>query len=129
NYEYQPLHQLCRLLLDFSSIHEDDGVQDFQTFLVDVNDLFERYVAGSLAVDLGREFRVNAPMSSYLGERGRIFIRPDIVLSSGPVPVAVLDTKYKRLSEQGEYVNHDFYQVVSYCTALQVAKGMLVYPR
>ena len=42
--------------------------------------------------------------------------------------IAALDCKYKRL-EIWQYKNHDQYQILAYCTALDVPRGMLVYPR
>src|SRR5690606_38058936 len=129
NYEYGPLHQLCRLLLDASSIREEEGVQEFQTFLVDMNDLFEKYVAVSLASGLGQDLRIDAQARSYLGDPRKVPIVPDVVLRRDRRLLGVMDTKYKRLADAGEYVNHDFYQVLAYCTALNVERGMLVYPR
>src|SRR3712207_8376452 len=35
---------ICRLFLEGSSISEESGSLDFQTFLVDMNGLFERFV-------------------------------------------------------------------------------------
>jgi 5-methylcytosine-specific restriction enzyme subunit McrC len=129
NYEYRPLHQLCRLLLDASSFHEEAGAFEFQTFLVDMNDLFERYVAKVLDQWLtSGEFRVHAQWNDRLDVGRKVRIIPDIVFSRSGVPILAMDTKYKRL-EQGEFKNHDLYQMLSYCTALQLDKGVLVYPR
>src|SRR5207248_7242227 len=44
------------------------------------------------------------------------------------LPILVGDCKYKRL-EIDEFKNHDLYQVLAYCTALRVDRGLLVYPR
>jgi 5-methylcytosine-specific restriction endonuclease McrBC regulatory subunit McrC len=44
NEDYWQLHQFCRLLLEGASLSEESGPFDFQTFLVDMNKLFERFV-------------------------------------------------------------------------------------
>jgi 5-methylcytosine-specific restriction enzyme subunit McrC len=39
----------------------------------------------------------------------------------------VADCKYKRL-ESDDFRHHDIYQVLAYCTAINVEQGLLVYP-
>jgi 5-methylcytosine-specific restriction enzyme subunit McrC len=92
-----------------------------------MNDLFEGFFAKSLAEQLPTHLRVDAQVQTHLDRRSLVRIIPDLVLTKGPIPVAVLDTKYKRL-DGGDFVNHDIYQVLAYCTALQLEKGMLIYP-
>ncbi|MGE3799152.1 MAG: hypothetical protein AB7G88_15080, partial [Thermomicrobiales bacterium] len=58
----------------------------------------------------------------------RVSIQPDIVLTSEHQPILVADCKYKRLDD-GQFRHHDLYQMVSYCTALDLARGALIYPR
>ena len=128
NYEYEPLHQLCRLLLDAASVHEDEGEFEFHTFLINMNELFESYVAKSLAAMLPAQMRAVAQTNDRLDTAGRVRIQPDVVVMVAGQPAIVLDTKYKKL-DQGEFNNHDLYQVLSYCTALQLNRGALVYPR
>lgn len=128
NYEYRPVHQLCRLLLDAASFHEDAGDFEFQTFLVNMNDLFEKYVAKSLEEGLPLRFSTRAQADSHLDRHRLVNITPDVVVSQAGAPICILDTKYKRL-DAGEFKNHDLYQVLSYCTALRTTQGMLVYPK
>ena len=54
-------------------------------------------------------------------------MRPDLVIRDRGVPRLVADCKYKRL-EPDEYLHHDVYQVLAYCTAMNVEQGLLVYP-
>lgn len=53
---------------------------------------------------------------------------PDIVVRRGGHPLLAIDCKYKRL-DAGQFKNHDQYQILAYCTSLNVERGLLVYPR
>jgi len=54
-------------------------------------------------------------------------MRPDIIVSEEGTMVLVADCKYKRL-EPSEFKNHDVYQMLAYCTATRVRRGLLIYP-
>jgi len=54
-------------------------------------------------------------------------MRPDIVVSKGEAVGLVADCKYKGL-EPSELKNHDVYQMLAYCTATKVRRGLLIYP-
>jgi len=44
------------------------------------------------------------------------------------VPLLVADCKYKRVEPDG-FKQHDVYQMLAYCTALGLDRGLLVYPK
>jgi 5-methylcytosine-specific restriction enzyme subunit McrC len=50
------------------------------------------------------------------------------VLAEGPGPILIGDTKYKKLGA-GDHKHADLYQMLSYCTAMDVRSGVLIYPR
>jgi hypothetical protein len=50
----------------------------------------------------------------------RLFLQEVIVVRAGGI--------FKRLGE-GEYKNHDLYQLLSYCTVSGATRGGLIYPR
>jgi 5-methylcytosine-specific restriction enzyme subunit McrC len=64
---------------------------------------------------------------SHLDVGKSIEIRPDVVHLSGGSPAAVFDAKYKLEDNTSGYPNADAYQMLSYCTALGLAQGWLVY--
>src|SRR5262249_15305244 len=66
---------------------------------------------------------VNAPVAG----QPDIHLRPDIILKKDGGPVLVADAKWKRLRGT-PLVTEDLYQVLAYCTALGVGRGVLVYP-
>lgn len=136
NADYEPMHRLCRLFLEEMSLSEEQGRETLNGFLLDMNDLFERFVTEALRRE-SKGWEVSDQESGYLGRRPRtggsgwrdaIRIRPDIVLRRGGTVGAVLDCKFKRTSSDS-FKHHDFYQVTSYCTALNTGRGALIYPR
>lgn len=128
NDDYRPIHRLCRLFLDGAGVSEDAGDFDFRTFLFDMNALFERFVTRLLLAGAPASLEIQEQRTIHLGVRGKVEMRPDVVVRRGGVAALVLDCKYKRLGA-GRFQNHDQYQILAYCTALDVVRGLLVYPR
>lgn len=130
NEHYREPHALCRLLLEASGIETEEGAQPLQTFLVDMNVVFERFVAARLAHHLERGTTVRTQVSRPLDAAGRLRIRPDIVIDRGGAPVLVADTKYKLLAGPDSSLRPskgDVYQVLAYCRALQLETGILIH--
>jgi 5-methylcytosine-specific restriction enzyme subunit McrC len=127
NEDYRQLHQFCRLFLEGASLSEESGPFDFQTFLIDMNKLFERFVAQILLERALDDMVIDDQVPVYLGYKRKVLMRPDIVVSEGETVVVVADCKYKRL-EPDEFKNHDIYQMLAYCTATRVQRGLLIYP-
>jgi 5-methylcytosine-specific restriction enzyme subunit McrC len=128
NDDYEPIHKLCRLFLEGSTLSEDEGIFVFRTFLFNMNDLFERFVTASLRQRLLRGLQLVPQQVIHLDDGHRIRMRPDIVIRQRGIPVLVADCKYKRLGEE-EYEHPDNYQMLAYCTALGLERGILIYPR
>lgn len=127
NEDYRPLHQLCRLFLEGASLSERAGPVEFRAFLVDMNELFERFVTRVLQQRAPRHTVVYEQENAYLDVRHAIPIRPDIVVRIGGNALLIADCKYKKI-EQGEFRNQDVYQVLAYCTAARSPQGALFYP-
>jgi len=127
NEDYRQLHQFCRLFLEGASLWEESGPFDFQTFLIDMNKLFERFVAQILLERALDDMVIDDQVPVYLGYKQKVLMRPDIVVREGETVVVVADCKYKRL-EPDEFKNHDIYQMLAYCTATRVQRGLLIYP-
>ena len=59
---------------------------------------------------------------------GDVSMAVDVVhLDQGGTPQVIFDAKYKLASSTGEYANADHYQMLAYCTALQVLVAWLIY--
>jgi len=130
NEAYRPSHSLCALLLESASLSEAAGVNEFRTFLLDMNKLFEKFV-GQILVDRCAESSWSATEQEghWLARAGRIGIIPDLVIRYGAAICSIADCKFKRISQESDYHNHDYYQVLAYCTALKVDRGVLIYPK
>jgi 5-methylcytosine-specific restriction enzyme subunit McrC len=130
NEDYRLIHSLCRLFLKGSSISERPGNIRFNGFLVDMNELFERFVTQAfVSCSQGSEFSVYPQEENQLSDSlsvQEIGIYPDVVVRRNDKVFAVIDAKYKKIS--GTFQNHDLYQVISYGTALHCASTYLLYP-
>jgi 5-methylcytosine-specific restriction enzyme subunit McrC len=127
NDDYRQLHQLCRLFLEGASLSEELGVVDFRTFLVDMNALFEKFIAQVLTDAKPSGILVEPQVHTHLDWARKVLMRPDIVVRRSGSVRLVADTKYK-LVEPEEFQHHDVYQILAYCSALRVARGLLIYP-
>lgn len=128
NVNYQPLHKLCRFFLEVTSPSDQSGPFDFQGFLLDMNRLFEGFVTQVLKTQVPAPFTVHAQSSSSLDLADEVRLRPDLLIRRGQHTVVVGDCKYKRI-QAGEHRHQDLYQLLAYCTALDVRQGLLIYPQ
>jgi len=128
NNDYMHLHSLCRLFLEGASLVERSGVFAFRSFLLDMNKLFEEFVAALLSERTHGDVTVSRHTPVCLGRENKLRMFPDVTIKRGGEAIAVLDCKYKRLGRD-EFENQDYYQALAYCTALDLKRGLLVYPR
>ena len=146
NRRWESLFQLARLLLqrDWQATHHAAKAPAGLTLLFPMNDLFEKYIAvllrrtlagsGIEVVDQGGH---RACLGDFTGEhleRGNFFrTKPDIMLRRGHEVVAIIDTKWKKLSDDPLDRKHgvsqaDVYQLMAYARLYRTAELMLLYP-
>lgn len=126
NADYRPLHAICRFFLDHLGPSHHSGSWEMVPFLVDMNRLFEQFVASWLAAHLPAPWQLRRQESVILGTQGEIELRPDLVLYDGNGRVAaILDTKYKAPTR---IATTDFSQVVTYAKARHAPEAILIYP-
>lgn len=130
NADYRPLHQLCRFFLDQLGPAFHDGERPFFPLLVNMERLFEQFVAAWLGqhVPAARPgWRVRPQETVRLGEDGALAYRADIVVrdAAGRARL-VVDTKYKRVS--GGVDSADINQIIAYAAALNCPDAVLIYP-
>lgn len=89
--------------------------------------LFETFITALLRREAATEWTVSAQSKLYLGEGGRMPMRPDILLRHRDGRTLIADCKYKRI-QPDEFKNHDVYQLLAYCTAEGIDRGLLLYP-
>ncbi len=125
--DYRPLHMLCRFFLENTGPTHDAGDRAMIPFLVNMNWLFEKFVAEWMKKHLPARFELKAQEAVTVSEEAGLRFNLDLTLydrASG-APVAVLDTKYKTAESVG---NQDFYQIVTYAKAKGAPLAVLVYP-
>lgn len=130
NDHYRLVVELARLILWHSEYQSSRGEVRSSGFLVDMDVLFEEFVARALREALGvseRTFRkVRRRDNVTLDEDRHVRLYPDLSWWDGSVCRFVGDAKYKRISDQ-RIPNADLYQMLAYATALDLPGGMLIY--
>ncbi len=128
NERYHPALRLAELILRASSPDPGrGGGTTMNGFVVDLEDVFERFLTRHLLQTLARRgLRSAAQREHRLDEAQRITIRPDMTVYRNGRVAAVVDAKYAALSA-GRPGNEHTYQLVAYCTALGLTHGHLVY--
>lgn len=135
NERYGPALRLGEIILRNMSAEAGLGQHLVASFVVNMATVFEDFVTTALreALDM-YPGETTAQYEAYLddampgltnNQRVRMFV--DIVHSVGGIPAIVFDAKYKAASAGGSYPNADHYQMLAYCTALEVPKAWLVY--
>ena len=130
---YRPAVELARLIIENSSLELIGGKIAGAAFLIDMNQVFERFLYVALREALG------LPESQWKHEEGltldadrRIRMKPDLSrwapgsAKNRPRPLFVGDAKYKKLELLG-FEHADIYQMLAYCTAADLPSGLLVY--
>ena len=129
NEHYRPAVELARLIIENSSLELFHGEVEGAAFLLNMNDVFERFLYVALREALGlseRQWRQGANL--HLDEAKNIKMEPDLSWWVGGRPIFVGDAKYKKLEPQG-FKHADIYQMLAYCTAADLPWGLLVYAK
>jgi len=129
NARYHVALRLAELVLRGASVEHLGGGVAVNGFLLDMPKVFEGFVTVALGQQLERYGgRARRQDSHYLDARSRVRLRPDLVWHLGGRPAAVVDAKYKAEKPSG-FPDADLYQLLAYCTALQLPRGHLVYAK
>lgn len=135
NIPYQSALRLAEIVLRNASAHSSPGGISVASFVVPMWKVFEEFVVTALREALrSAPGHTQAHYQCFLDEsgggqqRGDIRLDVDLVHLNGErFPTAVFDAKYKASSDSGRYANADHYQMLAYCTALEVPVAYLVY--
>ncbi len=126
NRHYEPTLRLAEVILRSGGVRDRAGTLEASTFLIDMNRLFERFVTIQLRRLLVGKLEVRDQELTHLDIGRKIRMYPDLVFYRRGEPVLVADIKYK-LTDDGLGRNGDYYQLLAYCTALGLKRGVLVY--
>lgn len=145
NRRWEALFGLARLFLkrDWQATHHDRSAGQGITLLFPMNDLFEAYIAILMRKSLrpaGFTVQMQGGRLFCLIEEGgqgrrRFQTRPDIIIRDrqSNAPIAIVDTKWKRLSPAIEDAKHgvsqtDVYQMMAYGRLYACPDLLLLYP-
>ncbi len=130
---YRPLLDLSGLLLAGLAPGEAAGDAGAPAFLLDMEQAFEGYLTRGVVGSFARSKRVTVEaqatrtVSRPAAGQPDVTMRPDLLIGSEGRPALAVDAKWKR-PPKGALVTADLYQVLAYCTALGLGRGVLVYP-
>ena len=131
NRHYAPALDLARTILEGSAPDLTAGGLQVSGFLVDMNRLFETFLARGLREELGLEARRfpqgGGRVPIHLDRGRRILLKPDLSWWYESRCVWVGDAKYKALGPGDVPRPGDAYQMLAYLVALDLQCGTLVY--
>ncbi|GAA6615112.1 McrC family protein [Scytonema sp. NUACC26] len=125
NEDYGLLHSFCRFFLENTAPSYETGDRTTLPFLVNMDRLYELFVAEWLKAHLPSNFILKFQERVSIGKN--LHFKTDLVLynCSTPTPCYILDTKYKTpVSPSSE----DIAQVVAYGVSKSCKEVILVYP-
>lgn len=135
NAHYVPALRLAEIILRNMSAEAGLGRHTVASFVVNMATVFEDFLTTALKESLEKypgetvgQYQAFLDEAEPMGRRGdRVRMLVDIVHSIHGIPAMVFDAKYKAASPSGAYPNADHYQMLAYCTALDVQRAWLVY--
>ena len=127
NEHYRPALRLAELVLANLTLQDRVGETQASSFMLDMNELFERFVTERLRRALLGRLRVKDQHRDKLDEDDTVAIKPDLLFQAGDSPRFVADIKYKLTGEEASGRHPDYYQLLAYTTALNLPEGVLVY--
>jgi 5-methylcytosine-specific restriction enzyme subunit McrC len=127
NQDYQTLHALCRFFLEQRGPSHIIGDRQTLPFLVDMESLFELFVAEWLGQHLPDRWTIKPHEHYQIGLHEGPSFDIDLVLqdTANGITRCVLDTKYKAAEGPS---SADISQVVAYAEAKGCCEAILVYP-
>lgn len=134
NDHYIPALRLAEIVLKNMSAEAGLGRHLVASFVVNMSTVFENFVATALAEALATHpgqtisqypAYLDADVSLPNSQRVRMYV--DVVHEIHGRPTLIFDAKYKASSSVGAYPNADYYQMLAYCTALDLPRAWLVY--
>jgi 5-methylcytosine-specific restriction enzyme subunit McrC len=132
NEDYRSLHALCRFFLEHIAPSHEIGANATLPFLVNMSQLYERFVALWLKahrekVLLRQALDIQSQERVYLGQAQTLYFDIDLVIYDTATGIAkyVLDTKYKAADKPA---SADISQMVAYAQAKGCQEATLIYP-
>jgi 5-methylcytosine-specific restriction enzyme subunit McrC len=126
NEHYEDAMRLSRLVLQAMSLSHEAGDQQANSLMVDMDDLFQRWIAQELDLRLAPDLRIESDEDVWLDEGRAVTMAPDLVVRRGSEVVLVGDAKYS-MGADGYMASRDYLELIAYTTALGLPTGVLVH--
>lgn len=136
---FENLLMLSRLFLANQTLIAKSGRHESWTILIDMNVLFEEFIASALRRGLqSSNYRVmtQGPRQKFVrnieDDRSVFVTKPDISIMLGSDVIKIADTKYKKLSmDDAKYgvSQTDLYQMFAYSRKYRTPNIILIYPK
>ncbi len=133
--EFVPILNYCKLFLQNSLIKFNQNDVEIFCFLLDMNTLFEKFVAGFLKQhfpDYSIEMQKSDKHVAENMEKRPVFqMRHDLFLTKNDEAM-IIDTKYKKTDfndKKGGISQSDIYQMVTYAVRRKCRNVVLLYPK
>lgn len=136
NQSYEPVYNLAKLFYYNSSPSLNKGDELTFSFLVPLNQLFERYLYDTIELNKTKDinFKYQGPIS-YLAMQNDAKImqlKPDITILDNDKVKYIIDAKYKEvdiLDGKPKVLQSDIYQMIAYSIRYECNNIALVYPK
>jgi 5-methylcytosine-specific restriction enzyme subunit McrC len=126
NEHYGDAMRLSRLVLQAMSLSHQSGDQQANSLMVDMDDLFRRWIVQELDLRLAPDLRIESDSDVWLDEAREVSMAPDLVVRRGSEVVLVGDAKYS-VGADGYMASRDYLELVAYTTAMGLPTGLLVH--
>lgn len=126
NEHYEDAMRLSRLVLQAMSLSHEAGDQQANSLMVDMDDLFQRWIAQELDQRLAPEMRIERDEDVWLDEGRAVTMAPDLVVRRGADVVLVGDSRYS-MGADGYMASRDYLELIAYTTAMGLPTGLLVH--
>ncbi|KRB44084.1 MULTISPECIES: McrC family protein [unclassified Terrabacter] len=126
NEHYEDAMRLSRLVLQAMSLSHEAGDQQANSLMVDMDDLFQRWIAQELDLRLAPEMRIERDEDVWLDEGRAVTMAPDLVVRRGSEVVLVGDAKYS-MGADGYMASRDYLELIAYTTAMGLPTGLLIH--
>jgi 5-methylcytosine-specific restriction enzyme subunit McrC len=127
NEDYHKMHALCRFFLEHSGPSHKLGDRTMLPFLLNMERLYELFVAEWLKAHLPAEFALRMQERVEIDQKQNLHFDIDLVIYSTITGTScyVLDTKYKVASTP---LSSDIAQVIAYAQTKDCVGAVLIYP-
>ncbi len=141
--KYEEIHKLCRILIKATQPILEHGALQINSFTLDMNELFERFIFGILSKKFSGMRYQSSGYGYFIGNKRKNLI-PDGLLDTGDLRI-IFDAKYKdlydiefddnnsTLIDGGGFrvKNTDIYQMIGYLNSEEINGDLaiLIYPK